>query len=496
MTITNSSTETRSLGVPPLADLRATRLRPFISPDIFTGLVRTAEGAMLTAVGFVLAAVYVAEPDFSDAWHYLIAPFATAGLAVLLFQSLGLYRIEALTALPRQILKLAAGWFAALCAFVGAIFLAKAGADFSRGWLVLWAAAGFATLIGVRVIVDHLGRQALAQGRLVRRAVIYGTGAEALQLIGELEADPASDVRICGVFDDRGDDRTQTTLAGYPKLGTSEALVAFARATRVDVVILTLPLASESRVAALVQRLSVLPVEIKLAASSSTLRLHPRAYSYIGSVAMLDVADKPIDGWGRIAKAAFDRVIAALAILTLAPVMALIALAVRLESSGPVLFRQRRLGFNNEVFEVLKFRSMYIDACDYAAKKLVTRNDPRVTRVGRFLRRTSLDELPQLFNVLNGSLSLVGPRPHAVEARAADRSYHEAVEGYFARHKVKPGITGWAQINGWRGETDTEDKIRRRVEHDMWYIRNWSFALDIYILLRTPLALFKAENAY
>ncbi|MBV1694256.1 MAG: sugar transferase [Hyphomicrobiales bacterium] len=145
---------------------------------------------------------------------------------------------------------------------------------------------------------------------------------------------------------------------------------------------------------------------------------------------------------------------------------------------------------------MLKFRSMYIDACDYAAKKLVTRNDPRVTRVGRFLRRTSLDELPQLFNVLNGSLSLVGPRPHAVEARAADRSYHEAVEGYFARHKVKPGITGWAQINGWRGETDTEDKIRRRVEHDMWYIRNWSFALDIYILLRTPLALFKAENAY
>ncbi len=145
---------------------------------------------------------------------------------------------------------------------------------------------------------------------------------------------------------------------------------------------------------------------------------------------------------------------------------------------------------------MFKFRSMYTDRCDANAAKLVTKNDPRVTRVGRFIRKTSLDELPQLFNVIIGNLSLVGPRPHALEAKAAGDLYDEVVDGYFARHKVKPGITGWAQINGWRGETDTPEKIQKRVECDIYYIENWSLLLDTYILLKTPFALLKSENAY
>ena len=177
--------------------------------------------------------------------------------------------------------------------------------------------------------------------------------------------------------------------------------------------------------------------------------------------------------------------------------MALVALAIKLDSRGPVFFKQKRYGFNNELIEVYKFRSMYVDQCDATAAKLVTKGDPRVTRIGRFIRKTSLDELPQLINVvLKGNLSLVGPRPHAIHAKAASKLYNDVVDGYFARHRVKPGITGWAQINGWRGETDTPEKIQRRVEHDLYYIENWSVLFDLYILAATPFSLLNSEHAY
>ncbi len=211
---------------------------------------------------------------------------------------------------------------------------------------------------------------------------------------------------------------------------------------------------------------------------------------------MIDLYDKPIANWDFVIKSAFDKIVSALALMLFSPLMLAIALAIKLDSSGPIFFRQTRYGFNNEPIEVLKFRSMYTNAADVAAAQLVTKGDARVTRVGRFIRKTSLDELPQLFNVLRGDLSLVGPRPHAPAAKADDRLYTDVVSHYFARHKVKPGMTGWAQVNGWRGETDTSEKIERRVEHDLYYIENWSVLFDLYILALTPLALFKTENAY
>ncbi|MHA1524670.1 MAG: exopolysaccharide biosynthesis polyprenyl glycosylphosphotransferase, partial [Alphaproteobacteria bacterium] len=226
------------------------------------------------------------------------------------------------------------------------------------------------------------------------------------------------------------------------------------------------------------------------------LKFLPRAYSYIGSVPFFDILDKPLQGWSTVVKAIEDRCLAAVALVLAAPVMALVALAIKLDSKGPVLFRQNRYGFNNELIGLYKFRSMYTDQTDANAERLVTRGDPRVTRVGRFIRRTSLDELPQLFNVLTGRLSLVGPRPHAIMAKAADRLYNDVVDGYFARHRVKPGITGWAQVNGWRGETDTAEKLERRVEHDLYYIENWSVLFDLYILCITPFALMHTEQAH
>jgi len=200
--------------------------------------------------------------------------------------------------------------------------------------------------------------------------------------------------------------------------------------------------------------------------------------------------------WDHVKKWLFDKIAASLALILLGPLMAIIALLIKLDSKGPVLFRQKRQGFNNELIEVYKFRSMYVDHTDLEASKLVTKDDPRVTRVGRILRKTSFDELPQFFNVLKGDLSLVGPRPHALKAKAENKLYYDVVDGYFARHRVKPGVTGWAQISGWRGETDTEEKIERRVEHDLYYIENWSVTFDLYICLMTPFALLRGENAY
>jgi Undecaprenyl-phosphate glucose phosphotransferase len=247
----------------------------------------------------------------------------------------------------------------------------------------------------------------------------------------------------------------------------------------------------------MLKKLWVLPVDIRLAAHTNKLQFRPRSYSFLSGVPVIDVADRPIADWDVVMKWLFDKTVGGIALLLLSPLMLLTALAVKLDSRGPVLFKQKRYGFNNDLIEVYKFRSMYVDQSDATAARLVTKGDPRVTRVGRFIRKTSLDELPQLFNVVfKGNLSLVGPRPHAVNAKAETRRYDEAVDGYFARHRVKPGITGWAQINGWRGETDTQEKIQKRVEHDLYYIENWSVLLDLYIFLRTPFALLKTENAY
>ena len=193
----------------------------------------------------------------------------------------------------------------------------------------------------------------------------------------------------------------------------------------------------------------------------------------------------------------FDKIIGGVALVLLSPLMLATAIAIKLDSNGPVFFKQRRHGFNNDEIEVYKFRSLYTHMTDHAVQKSVTKDDPRVTRVGRFIRKTSIDELPQLFNVVfKGNLSLVGPRPHAVNAHMSNRLFEQVVDGYFARHRVKPGITGWAQVNGLRGEIDCDEKIRQRTEHDLYYIENWSVLLDICILFLTPFRLMNSENAY
>ncbi|HZP74636.1 MAG TPA: undecaprenyl-phosphate glucose phosphotransferase [Pseudolabrys sp.] len=466
------------------------------SPIVLAGFVRAAEFALIIVVGFAIQLVYVV-PQVGFEPRYVLAIGIIAVLAMIAFQVADIYQVQAFRGHEKQYMRLASAWSVVFLIAISVSFFAKSGDMFSRVWLGSFYVVGLIGLVISRRILFLLVRRWTQQGRLTRRTVIVGGGDYGAAVIKQLKQQKDSDVEIVGLFDDRGDDRTGSHCAGLRKLGTVDALVEFGRKTRLDLVIFTLPISAEDRILKMLKKLWVLPVDIRLSAHANKLRFRPRSYSYLGNMPVIDVLDRPIADWDVVMKWLFDKVVGGLALLAAAPVMAAVAIAIKLDSRGPVFFKQKRYGFNNDLIEVYKFRSMYTDMTDATAAKLVTKDDPRVTRVGRFIRKTSLDELPQLINVVfKGNLSLVGPRPHAVNAKAEARLYDEAVDGYFARHRVKPGITGWAQINGWRGETDTQEKIQRRVEHDLHYIENWSVLFDLSILLKTPLALLKTENAY
>ena len=471
-------------------------LRPPYSPVVLTGLVRVFELVLLCGSGLMVHQAYVV-PQVGYNPAYLILVLAVAVPSVFGFQATRTYTVPAFRTPVKQGAKLAVVWTLVFMATFAAVFFLKQDETFSRIWFLAWYGLGLASLLGGRMAIAVITRAISRTGRLDRRTVIVGGGAPAESLLQAFSREGTADLQICGIFDDRDDARSSDVVAGYPKLGTIDDLVAFARHTRIDLVIFTLPITAEQRLLQMLRKLWVLPIDIRLAAHSNKLRFRPRSYSYIGAVPVLDVFDKPIADWDVVSKFVFDKVVGTLALVALSPVLLVTAAAVKLGSRGPVLFKQKRYGFNNELIEVYKFRSMYVDQLDATASRLVTRDDPRVTRVGRFIRKTSIDELPQLINVVfKGNLSLVGPRPHAVHAKAADRQYDDVVDGYFARHRVRPGITGWAQVNGWRGETDTPHKIQMRVEHDLAYIENWSVLFDLYILLVTPFALARTQNAY
>jgi len=467
------------------------------SPIVIAGIIRTIDFLVLSAIGVGLYFGYV-TPLSGFRWEYLAAIFAMTATAVLCFQAADIYQVQLFRGQLHQMTRMVSSWTCAFLLFIGVSFFAKLGSEVSRLWLSAFFFTGLAALMGERFVLRALVRKWAREGRLDRRTIIVGSDQSGEQLVKALQEQDDSDIDVLGVFDDRNDSRAYETCAGVPKLGKVDDIVEFARRTRVDLVLFALPISAEARILDMLKKLWVLPVDIRLSAHTNKLRFRPRSYSYLGEVPTLHVFEAPITDWDLVMKWLFDRVVGSVALLTVLPVMALVALAIKLDSPGPVLFRQKRFGFNNERIDVFKFRSLYHHQADPTASKVVTKDDARVTRVGRFIRKTSLDELPQLFNVVfKGNLSLVGPRPHAVQAKLQSRLFDEAVDGYFARHRVKPGITGWAQINGWRGEIDDEEKIQKRVEFDLYYIENWSVLSDLYILLKTPLSLLtKNENAY
>jgi Undecaprenyl-phosphate glucose phosphotransferase len=474
--------------------LQSLTAKPFVAPRVMAAMVRIFEGLMVALVALVNLARF---PGLEHLDFVTVSAIVFAAIAFpAALQVAGAYRLNVLLSPLPRLTSIVATWGVVFSFIVLFAFVGKVGEDISRNWLLTWATSGLLFVVALRFFMAQIVRRLNRNGQLNRRAVLVGGGAPADHVIATLQASRDTGLTVLGVFDDRGEDRAPVNSDALRKLGTIEDLIDFVRSTRVDTLILTLPVTAENRLLQILERLWVLPVDIRLSAQDQRMRFRPRAYSYIGNLALLDLFDRPLGDWGPFLKAAEDKIIASIAIIMLAPVFAAVALAVKFESKGPVFFRQKRYGFNNEMIEVYKFRSMYIDMADASARKLVTKDDPRVTRVGKFIRRTSLDELPQLINVLKGELSLVGPRPHATMASAAGNLYETVVDGYFARHRVKPGMTGWAQINGWRGETDTAEKIERRVEHDLYYIENWSLTFDLYILARTPLALLDSRGAY
>lgn len=466
-----------------------------ISPALFTGLMRLWEFVLVVFCGMAVYLGYVGLHSV-HLTEYVLANLLAATVYVVFAQFISGYRPSTLRKPLRYISRLLVAWAAVFAVMAITAFLLKISAIYSRIWFSSFAIIGFIALTISRLLAARLMRLLARSGRMERRAVIVGGGKNAEDLILALKEQPDNDIRICGIFDDRGDRRSPPIVAGYPKLGNISELIEFARIAHIDMLIVSLPVTAEERVLTLMQKLWVLPVDIRLSALAANMRLSPRTYSYIGSVPMLDILDKPINDWDAIAKRIFDIVFSLLGIVLFSPLMLITAIAIKLDSKGPVIFKQKRHGFNNEVINVWKFRSMYSDQCDPTARLAVTKNDKRVTRVGRFIRKTSIDELPQFFNVLGGSLSLVGPRPHAVSANSNNMLYNDVVDGYFARHKVKPGVTGWAQINGWRGEIDKPEKIVMRTEYDLSYIENWSLWLDLKILFLTPVRLLNTENAY
>jgi Undecaprenyl-phosphate glucose phosphotransferase len=485
-----------SVKLNPMAEQVAHQFRAdSMSPVMVSGVVRLVELAMLSVSGFIIYALYVGAGGPMN-WEYPAVLLCGAILMVLLLEMGDAYQVPSLRRPGSLTGRIIASWIGVFATLALTGFFLKISEEFSRVWFGSWFVCGLVLIFGFRFPLASFIRRWGRNGRMERRAVIVGGGKYAESLIRSLEQQSDNDIRICGIFDDRDDQRSPTVVAGYPKLGTIAELIEFARLARIDMLIVAMPLTAETRVLSMLKKLWVLPVDIRLSAHSNKLQFRPRAYSHIGSVPLLDIFDKPIRDWDSVAKRMFDIVFSILGIIALSPIMLATAIAIKMDSKGPVLFRQKRHGFNNEVIDVLKFRSMYVEASDPLAKRVVTKGDPRVTRVGRFIRKASIDELPQFFNALRGDLSLVGPRPHAVYAQTRNRMFNDVVEGYFARHKVKPGVTGWAQINGWRGEIDSDDKIKMRTEYDLHYIENWSLWFDLKILFLTPLRLMNTENAY
>lgn len=468
--------------------------RETLSPVMVGGLFRLAEFSLVALSGILVYIAYVGIGH--PLWQYPAVILFGALTTCVLLEFGGNYRMSVLRVPLPRINRLLLTWLAVFAVLATTGFLLKISQEFSRVWFAGWLVSGFASMVILRLVMSRLIRRWARNGTMERRAVIVGGGRAAEELIRSVERQPVNDIRICGIFDDRDDLRSPPIVAGYPKLGTVEELIEFARIARIDMLIVSLPITAETRVLSLLKKLWILPVDIRLSAHANQLQFHRRSYSFIGSVPMLDIFDKPISDWDSVAKRLFDIVFASIGIIVFSPVMLITAIAIKLESPGPVIFKQKRHGFNNEVIDVFKFRSMFVDQCDPTARNAVTKNDPRVTRMGRFIRKTSIDELPQFFNALGGSLSLVGPRPHAVSAQTHNMLYNEVVDGYFARHRVKPGVTGWAQINGWRGEIDSDEKIRMRTEYDLHYIENWSLWFDLKILFLTPIRLVKSDNAY
>ena len=325
----------------------------------------------------------------------------------------------------------------------------------------------------------------------VKTAVIAGMNDQGVALARRVTDSPYATARVAGFFDDRTPDRL-VKAGAFPMLGKLNDLPRYANEHRTDLIYLSLPMATQSRILHLLEELRDTTASIYFVPDTFVTDLVQGRVDFVEDIPVVAVCETPFSGMNGLVKRASDIVFSLLILTAIAPLLLGIAAAVKLSSPGPVIFKQRRYGLNGEEITVYKFRSMTV--CEDGENiAQAHRNDARMTPVGALLRRTSVDELPQFVNVLQGRMSIVGPRPHAV---AHNEMYRKLIRGYMVRHKVKPGITGWAQVNGFRGETDTVEKMQNRIDCDLEYLRHWSLRLDVFIILKTVLVVFKDKHAY
>ncbi len=453
-------------------------------------LIRLLDMTVLFCAGCV--AYYFKFQSWDISHEYFLALIVGVITAPIVFSSLNIYTSVRGKGLVSHFFQLMQASMILLLLLAGLSFFTKTGEIYSRIWFVGWIALALLALISYRCALLLCLRFMRARGMNERVVVIFGAGQLGERFAEAVQQALWTGFRIINFIDDSAADKP-AVICGIRVIQTPESLSQYLSLHRVDEIWLALPLRADTRVKQIMHELRHLTVTTRLVLDIFDLDLINHSISDVAGFPVLNISSTPMMGVNRLTKAIEDRIIAAMIVLLISPLLCLIALGVKLTSRGPVLFKQQRHGWDGRIIKVYKFRTMYQhEECDGKVTQ-ATVHDPRITPFGRFLRRTSLDELPQFINVLQGRMSIVGPRPHAL---AHNEQYKEVIHTYMQRHRVKPGITGWAQVNGWRGETDTLEKMQKRVEYDLYYINNWSLGFDLKIIFFTLFRGFVSRNAY
>jgi Undecaprenyl-phosphate glucose phosphotransferase len=476
------------IGQAGLKDVRSGS-RMALSSPAFAAIAFIAELATIVAVAVLTGLAY--HWIFYGTSGRIDSYLAIGSLAALVYGGVFLirdeYSVESILEGNRGNSRLFVVWNMAFVALAVIGFLSKSTAVFSRGWLLTFYVAGFATVIALNAALHRVLDLFILHGIVRRRRMMIVGTEDDIQRLARDISDGGGSVYISSRI-------VIPSMHQHDEVSTEiiESAVANARQIGIEDVVISNALSSPEFLERCVAAFSVLPVAIHIGAGGLIDRFKDARIARFGRAATLSLTRQPLGPLEALSKRLFDIALASLALVLLAPVLLVVAALIKLDSKGPVFFRQRRRGYNLEEFAIWKFRTMTtLDDGDVV--KQATVNDARVTRIGRILRKTSIDELPQLFNVISGEMSLVGPRPHAV---AHDRFFEKRIAHYPRCLNVKPGITGWAQVNGLRGATETDEAMRQRVEHDLYYIDNWSVALDIYIILLTVFSRRSLRNAY
>ena len=449
----------------------------------------------LVDVGCVGLVLIVSTRIFAVEWIHGYSYVAVIAMALFALGSeyFRIYTSWRAAPLGNEIVAVSLTWIAVVVALLVLGYASKTTADFSRLALGTWFLGTLVLIAGQRVGLRILLRYFRYRGFNTRSLAVVGDNEVAAHVVETVTGAPWMGFRLVGVFDDRRACRMPTPVSKLEMpAGTFAELIKAIEDGAVDVVYVSLPLSARARLEEMLTRLANTTVSIFVIPDFFLFEILGGRWSTLGDIPAVSVCETPFFGLHGWLKRLEDILLSLLILPSIALPMALVTLAIKLDSRGPVLFQQIRYGLNGKPFRVWKFRSMSVQE-NGAVIEQAKRDDPRVTRVGRFIRRYSLDELPQFFNVLVGEMSIVGPRPHAV---AHNEYFRVSIRGYMLRHKVKPGITGWAQVNGWRGETDDPEKMVRRVDHDLWYIRNWSLMLDLKIVLMTALLVLRQKDVY